>query len=311
MEEFLWCEKYRPKKVADCILPDRIKKVFQEYVNTKNIPNLMLTGTAGVGKTTVALAMCEEIGLNYLFINSSDERGIDTLRTKIRNYASTVSLVGGRKVIILDEADYITPEAQAALRGAIEEFSANCTFILTCNFKSRLIEAIHSRCSVIDFALQADEKPRMAAAFFNRIAEILVSEGIQFEKNVLVEITNKYFPDYRRTLNELQRYSTSGQIDAGVLAQVTSVRNIQDLVKYLKDKNFAEMRKWVVVNADLDPARVFRKIYDSMYEYMKPESIPQAVVILAKYQYQSAFVADQEINLVACLTEIMVDCEMR
>ena len=243
MEEFLWCEKFRPKKVSDCILPDRIKKVFQEYVNTKNIPNLMLTGTAGVGKTTVALAMCEEIGLNYLFINSSDERGIDTLRTKIRNYASTVSLVGGRKVIILDEADYITPEAQAALRGAIEEFSANCTFILTCNFKSRLIEAIHSRCSVIDFALQADEKPRMAAAFFNRIAEILVSEGIQFEKNVLVEITKKYFPDYRRTLNELQRYSTSGQIDAGVLAQVTSVRNIQDLVKYLKDKNFAEMRK--------------------------------------------------------------------
>lgn len=311
MEEFLWCEKYRPKKVADCILPDRIKKVFQEYVNTKNIPNLMLTGTAGVGKTTVALAMCEEIGLNYLFINSSDERGIDTLRTKIRNYASTVSLVGGRKVIILDEADYITPEAQAALRGAIEEFSANCTFILTCNFKSRLIEAIHSRCSVIDFALQADEKPRMAAAFFNRIAEILNAEGIQFEKNVLVEITKKYFPDYRRTLNELQRYSTSGQIDAGVLAQVTSVRNIQDLVKHLKDKNFAEMRKWVVVNADLDPARVFRKIYDSMYEYMKPESIPQAVVILAKYQYQSAFVADQEIHIVAMLTELMVDVEFK
>lgn len=191
MEEFLWCEKFRPKKVADCILPDRIKKVFQEYVNTKNIPNLMLTGTAGVGKTTVALAMCEEIGLNYLFINSSDERGIDTLRTKIRNYASTVSLVGGRKVIILDEADYITPEAQAALRGAIEEFSANCTFILTCNFKSRLIEAIHSRCSVIDFALQTDERPRMAAAFFNRIAEILNAESIQFEKNVLVEITKK------------------------------------------------------------------------------------------------------------------------
>jgi len=311
MEEFLWCEKFRPKKVADCILPDRIKKVFQEYVNTKNIPNLMLTGTAGVGKTTVALAMCEEIGLNYLFINSSDERGIDTLRTKIRNYASTVSLVGGRKVIILDEADYITPEAQAALRGAIEEFSANCTFILTCNFKSRLIEAIHSRCSVIDFALQADEKPRMAAAFFNRIAEILVAESIQFEKNVLVEITKKYFPDYRRTLNELQRYSTSGQIDAGVLAQVTSVRNIQDLVKHLKDKNFAEMRKWVVVNADLDPARVFRKIYDSMYEYMKPESIPQAVVILAKYQYQSAFVADQEIHIVAMLTELMVDVEFK
>jgi DNA polymerase III delta prime subunit len=311
MEEFLWTEKYRPKKVADCILPEKIKKVFQEYVNTKSIPNLMLTGTAGVGKTTVAFAMCEEIGLNYLFINSSDERGIDTLRTKIRSYASTVSLVGGRKVIILDEADYITPEAQAALRGAIEEFSANCTFILTCNFKSRLIEAIHSRCSVIDFSLQPDEKPKMAAAFFNRIAEILDQENISYEKNVLVEITKKYFPDYRRTLNELQRYSTSGKIDTGILAQVVSIRNIQELVRYLKEKNFADMRKWVVVNADLDPARVFRKIYDNLYEYMKPESIPQAVVILAKYQYQSAFVADQEINLVACLTEIMVDCEMR
>jgi len=311
MEEFLWTEKYRPKKVSECILPDRIKNVFQEYVNTKSIPNLMLTGTAGVGKTTVAIAMCEEIGLNHLFINSSEERGIDTLRTKIKGYASTVSLVGGRKVIILDEADYITPEAQAALRGAIEEFSNNCTFIFTCNFKSRLIEALHSRCSVIDFALQGDEKPKMAASFFNRISEILTKENITYEKNVLIEITKKYFPDYRRTLNELQRYSTSGQIDAGILAQITSVRNIQDLIRYLKDKNFSDMRKWVVVNSDLDPARVYRKIYDSLYEYMKPESIPQAVVILAKYQYQGAFVADQEINLVACLTELMIDTEMK
>lgn len=311
MEEFLWTERYRPKKVSECILPDRIKKVFQEYVNTKSIPNLMLTGTAGVGKTTVAIAMCEEIGLNHLFINSSEERGIDTLRTKIKSYASTVSLVGGRKVIILDEADYITPEAQAALRGAIEEFSNNCTFIFTCNFKSRLIEALHSRCSVIDFALQADEKPKMAAAFFNRISEILNGEDITYDKNVLVEITKKYFPDYRRTLNELQRYSTNGTIDTGILAQITSVRNIQDLIKHLKEKNFAEMRKWVVVNSDLDPARIYRKIYDSLYEYMKPESIPQAVVILAKYQYQSAFVADQEINLVACLTEIMVDTDFK
>ena len=311
MEEFLWTEKYRPKKVSECILPDRIKKVFQEYVNTKSIPNLMLTGTAGVGKTTIAIAMCEEIGLNHLFINSSEERGIDTLRTKIKGYASTVSLVGGRKVIILDEADYITPEAQAALRGAIEEFSNNCTFIFTCNFKSRLIEALHSRCSVIDFALLGDEKPKMAASFFNRISEILTKENITYEKNVLVEITKKYFPDYRRTLNELQRYSTNGSIDTGILAQITSVRNIQDLIRYLKDKNFSDMRKWVVVNSDLDPARVYRKIYDSLYEYMKPESIPQAVVILAKYQYQSAFVADQEINLVACLTEIMIDTEMK
>ena len=311
MEEFLWTEKYRPKKVSECILPDRIKKVFQEYVNTKSIPNLMLTGTAGVGKTTIAITMCEEIGLNHLFINSSEERGIDTLRTKIKGYASTVSLVGGRKVIILDEADYITPEAQAALRGAIEEFSNNCTFIFTCNFKSRLIEALHSRCSVIDFALLGDEKPKMAASFFNRISEILTKENITYEKNVLIEITKKYFPDYRRTLNELQRYSTNGSIDTGILAQITSVRNIQDLIRYLKDKNFSDMRKWVVVNSDLDPARVYRKIYDSLYEYMKPESIPQAVVILAKYQYQSAFVADQEINLVACLTEIMIDTEMK
>lgn len=311
MEEFLWTEKYRPQKVKDCILPDRIKNVFQEYVNTKTIPNLMLTGTAGVGKTTVAVAMCEEIGLNHLFINSSDERGIDTLRTRIKGYASTISLTGGRKVIILDEADYITPEAQAALRGAIEEFSNNCSFIFTCNFKSRLIEALHSRCSVIDFALQGDEKPKMAAAFFNRISEILDIEGISYEKNVLIEITKKYFPDYRRTLNELQRYSTNGNIDSGVLAQVSSVRNIQDLIRHLKDKNFSDMRKWVVVNSDLDPIRIYRKIYDSLYEYMKPESIPQAVVILAKYQYQSAFVADQEINLVACLTELMIDCEVK
>jgi DNA polymerase III delta prime subunit len=309
-KEFLWVEKYRPKKIVDCVLPDRIKKVFREYVNNKAIPNLMLTGTAGVGKTTAAIAMCEEIGLDYIFINSSEERGIDTLRTKIKGYASTVSFSGDKKVIILDEADYITPEAQAALRGAIEEFSSNCTFIFTCNFKSKLIEAIHSRCSVIDFTLKPDEKPRMAAQFFTKLLTILNAEKVQYDKQVIIKIVEKYFPDYRRTLNELQRYSASGTIDAGVIAQVTDIRNINDLVKYLKEKNFSEMRRWVVSNAD-DPARVYRKIYDGLYEYMKPESIPQAVVILAKYQYQSAFVPDQEINLVACLTEIMVDCEMK
>jgi replication factor C small subunit len=309
MSEFLWVERYRPHTVADCILPDRIKKVFQSYVDTKSIPNLMLTGSAGVGKTTVAMAMCEEIGVNHLFINSSEERGIDMLRTKIKGYASTISLTGGRKVIILDEADYLTPEAQAGLRGAIEEFSENCTFIFTCNFKSRLIDALHSRCSVIDFSLQPDEKPKMALHLFKRLENVLKQEGVDYDKSVLQQIVGKFFPDYRRTLNELQRYCSNGALDAGTLAQISDVRKISELVGFLKEGNFSEMRKWVVVNSDIEPARIYRKIYDSLYEYFKPESIPQAVVILAKYQYQSAFVADQEINLVACLTEIMVDCE--
>lgn len=309
-EEFLWTEKFRPQRVSDCILPDRIKKIFQSYVDAKTIPNLMLAGTAGVGKTTTALAMCEEIGLNYLFINSSEERGIDMLRTKIKGYASTISLTGGHKVIILDEGDYLTPEAQAGLRGAIEEFSANCTFIFTCNFKSRLIEALHSRCSVIDFTLQKEEKPEMASLFCKRIETILIEESIPYDFSALVKIIQKFFPDYRRTLNELQRYASSGAIDAGVITQVSDIRKIGDLAKYLKEKNFLEMRKWVVTNSDIDPARIYRKIYDSLCEYFKPESIPQAIVILAKYQYQSAFVADQEINLVSCLTEIMVDCEL-
>lgn len=309
--EFLLSEKYRPQKISDCILPDRLKKVFQEYVNRKTIPNLMLTGTAGVGKTTAAIAMCEEIGLDYIFINSSEERGIDTLRTKIRGYASTVSFSGSQKVIILDEADYITPEAQAALRGAIEEFSSNCSFIFTCNFKSKLIDAIHSRCSVIDFTLNNDEKPKMAAQFYKRLCEILSKESITFDKTVVAKLVEKYFPDYRRTLNELQRYSSSGNIDLSVLNQVSNIKNMSDLMKYFKEKNFGEMRKWVVTNSDIDTTRIYRKIYDTLYDYMKPESIPQAVVIIAKYQYQSAFVPDQEINLVACLTELMVDCEVK
>ena len=308
-DEFLWVERYRPKTVADCILPDRIKKVFQEYVDSENIPNLMLTGSAGVGKTTVAKAMCEQLGLNHLFINSSEERGIDMLRTKIKGYASTISLTGGRKVIILDEADYLTPEAQAGLRGAIEEFSNNCSFIFTCNFKSRLIDALHSRCSVIDFSLKNDEKPRMAAQLFTRLSVILNKEGVEYDKQVLIKIVEKHFPDYRRTLNELQRYSASGSIDAGTLSQVSDVRKISELVGFLKEGNFGEMRKWVVANSDIEPARIYRRIYDSMYDFFKPQSIPQAVVIISKYQYQSAFVADQEINLVACLTEMMVDCE--
>ena len=309
MSEFLWVEKYRPHTVADCILPDRLKKPFQEYVDTQTIPNLMLTGTAGVGKTTVAAAMCEEIGINHLFINSSEERGIDMLRTKIRGYASTVSLTGGRKVIILDEADYLTPEAQAALRGAIEEFSENCTFIFTCNFKSKLIDALHSRCSVIDFTLKSDEKAKMASQLMKRLENILTQENVNYDKTVLAKIIEKYFPDYRRTLNELQRYSSSGSLDAGIVAQLSDVRKIGELVKHLKEKNFGEMRKWCVTNSDIEPSRIYRKVYDGLYEYMKPSSIPQAVVTIGKYQYQAAFVADQEINLVACLTELMVDCE--
>lgn len=309
MMEFLWVEKYRPKTVADCILPERLKSVFQEYVDQQSIPNLMLTGSAGVGKTTVAKAMCDEIGINHLIINSSEERGIDTLRTKIKSYASTVSLTGGRKIIILDEADYLTPEAQAALRGMIEQFSNNCTFIFTCNFKSRLIDALHSRCSVIDFTLTGKEKAQMAGEFFKRACFILTQEEITYDKAVVAKLVEKHFPDYRRTLNELQRFSNFRNIDASVLAQVGSVRNIADLASALKEKDFGAMRKWVTNNSDIDPVRVFRNIYDALSDYMKPQSIPQAVVTLAKYQYQAAFVADQEINLVACLTELMVDCE--
>ena len=309
--EFLLSEKYRPHTVDDCILPDRIKTVFQQYVDDGNIPNLMLTGPAGCGKTTIARAMCEQLGLNHLFINSSEERGIDVLRTKIRGYASTVSLTGGRKVIILDEADYLTPEAQAGLRGAIDEFSENCSFIFTCNFKARLLDALHSRCAVVDFVLKGDEKAKMASQMFKRLTNILSQEGITYDKQVLAKIVERYFPDYRRTLNELQRYSTSGNIDAGVLSQVNDVRKLDELIRTLKEKDFSAMRKWVVANTDVDPSRIFRSIYDGLSDYLKPESIPAAVITLAKYQYQAAFVADQEVNMVACLTELMVECEVK
>ena len=311
MSEYLLCEKYRPHKVEDTILPDRIKTVFQEYVNSGDIPNLMLTGPAGCGKTTIAKAMCEQLGLNHLFINSSEERGIDMLRTKIKGYASTISLTGGRKVIILDEADYLTPEAQAGLRGAIEEFSENCSFIFTCNFKARLIDALHSRCAVVDFSLKGDEKPKMATKMFKRLEQILTTEGITYDKAVLVKLVEKYFPDYRRLLNELQRHSVSGSIDAGVVSQLDSIRKLEDLIKALKEKDFTTMRKWVVTNSDIDPSRIYRDIYDGLNDFLKPETIPIAVVTLAKYQYQAAFVADQELNLVACLTEMMVECEVK
>jgi DNA polymerase III delta prime subunit len=310
-EQLLWVEKYRPQKVSDCILPDNIKSTFQEYVNRGEIPNLLLSGSAGVGKTTIAKALCNEVGCDFIVINGSDESGIDVLRTKIKNYASSVSLSGGRKVIIIDEADYLNPNStQPALRGAIEEFAGNCSFIFTCNFKNRIIDPIHSRCTVIDFKIQNGQKQKMAIQFFKRVEWILGQENIQYDKEVVASIITKHFPDNRRILNELQRYSVSGVIDKGILANAAEI-SINNLVKTLKEKDFSAMRKWVTQNLDNDPTLIYRKIYDSLYEQLQGNSIPEAVLILSRYQYQSAFVADQEINLVACLTEFMMTLEFK
>ena len=309
MEHLLLTEKYRPKTIAECILPERLKTPFQEYVNQNNIPNLLLSGGAGVGKTTVAKAMCEEIGCDYMIINGSDENGVDVVRYKITNYASSMSLSGGRKVIIIDEADYLSPNAQAAFRNAIEEFASNCSFIFTCNYKNKLIDPLHSRCAVVDFTLKNNEKTQMAGQFFKRIQSILQSEEIEYDDKVIVELIKKHFPDFRRIINEIQRYSQFGKIDGGILSHIVEV-SLGDIIKYIKDKDFGAIRKWVASN-DIDATTFFRKLYDNLYDVLKPQSIPQAVIILADYQYKQAFVADTEINTLACLTEIMVSCEFQ
>lgn len=310
MEHLLWTEKYRPKTVEDCILPERLKKPFQEYVNQNTIPNLLLSGGAGVGKTTIAKAMCQEIGCDYMVINGSDESGIDTFRTKIKNYASSMSLSGGRKVIIIDEADYLNPNStQPALRNAIEEFAVNCSFIFTCNYKTRIIEPLHSRCAVVDFNLKNNEKAAMASQFFKRIQGILQSENVEFDDKVIAELVKKHFPDFRRVLNELQRYSQFGKIDTGILSQIGDVQ-LTEIIKHIKAGDFGSIRKWVGAS-DIDATVLFRQLYDALYDVLKPQFIPKAVVILADYQYKQAFVADQEINMVACLTELMVECEFK
>jgi DNA polymerase III delta prime subunit len=308
-EHMLWVEKYRPQTIEDCILNDGLKKTFSEFVSRKEIPNLLLCGTAGVGKTTVARALCNEIGCDYIIINGSDENGVDAVRNKIKNYASSMSLHGGRKVVILDEADYLTPNAQAILRAGIEEFASNCSFIFTCNFKNRIIDPLHSRCTVIDFKANGS-KAKMATQFFHRVCKILEQEGITYDREVVAAVITKHFPDNRRILNELQRYSAGGTIDKGILASVSDVQ-LGELTKSLAGKDFASCRKWVTNNLDNDPSRIFRTLYDTLYEQLKGGSVPQLVLILAKYQYQAAFVADHEINLMACLTEIMVECEFK
>jgi len=310
MEHLLWTEKYRPQTIEDCVLPKRLKEVFQQYANQKQIPNLLLTGSAGVGKTTVAKALCQEVGCDYLVINGSDESGIDTFRVKIKNYASSMSFTGGRKVIIIDEADYLNPNStQPALRNAIEEFASNCSFIFTCNYKNRIIEPLHSRCAVVEFGLKNGEKLKMASEFLKRTESVLQSEKIDYDKKVVAELVTKHFPDFRRVLNELQRYSQLGKIDVGVLAQVSDI-SISEIVKYIKDKDFGAVRKWVATN-EIDSTTFFRKLYDNLYDFLKPHSIPQVILILADYQYKQAFVVDQEINIVACLIQIMAEGDFK
>ncbi len=311
--EFLWVEKYRPQTIEECILPEETKKTFLDFLDKGEVPNLLLAGPAGCGKTTVAKALCNQLGVDVYVINGSDEgRFLDTVRNNAKNFASTVSMSSDakHKVIIIDEADNTTPDVQLLLRASIEEFSGNCRFIFTCNYKNKIIEPLHSRCAVVEFSVNARQKPQLQAEFFNRLNGILDTERIQSDKKCLAQLINNHFPDWRRVLNECQRYSVGGKIDSGILAHFSDVK-VNDLIKNLKQKNFAEVRKWCVNNLDNDPAVLLRRIYDVLYESLVPNSIPAAVLIIAKYQYQIAFVADQEINMLACLTEIMVECEFK
>lgn len=309
-DDLLFVEKYRPQTIEECILPNQLKSTLLEYVSAERIPNLMFFGTAGSGKTTAAKALCNETNSDCLVINGSDEgRMIDTLRTKLTSYCSTVSMSGNRKVVIIDEADYMNPDSvQPAMRGFIEKFANNCSFIFTCNYKNRIIEPIHSRCATIDFTLKKDDKPKIAAQFMSRVQHILDVENITYDKKVLAQLIQKYFPDFRRTINELQRYSVSGSIDSGILANIGEM-NINALIQSLKEKNFPSMRKWVVQNIDNDAATIFRMVYENLFTSLEKSSIPQAIVILADYQYKAAFAADMELNLVACLIELMSECE--
>lgn len=308
-DEFVWCQKYRPTKIADCILPDHLKATLQGFVDLGELPNFLFVGPAGCGKTTAALALCNEIGADVLFINASLENGIDVLRSKIAQFASTVSLTDARKVVILDEADYANPQSfQPALRGFIEEFSNNCRFILTCNFKNRVIEPLHSRCAVVDFKISAQDKKQVAGEFFKRIIAILKQEQVAFDKTVVASLVQKHYPDCRRVINELQRYSSGGVIDSGILINI-STESFNKLYKFMKEKNFTEVRKWVALNSDGDTTRVFRELYDNSTNFLEASSIPQLVLLLADYNYKAAFVADHELNMMACFTEIMSSCK--